>query len=128
MPFSVHIHPKTKVNTSWPQSFWTVFHHMDEKCTFVHVSENIYTCCSRWFYYFIHPIYIREGWLNNRNTSLYNAIHFSSTKTTSSKMIIQLNQHHFKRVSIKTEHYKLNEVGFSAVLLYQTTLVLSMCT
>lgn len=31
------------------------------------------------FYYFVHPIAIREGRLNNRNTCLCNAIHINSS-------------------------------------------------
>lgn len=40
------------------------------------------------FYYFVHHIYVTEDRLNNRNTSVYNA------------------------VSTKSDHYNLHEGGF----------------
>lgn len=74
-------------------------------------------------FYLPNSIYIGERRLNNRNT--YSSI---APQPTTSKMAIHLNQHLSKTVSTKLNSTTFLKEGFIAAQLYETALVLAMCT
>lgn len=73
------------------------------------------------FYYFALPIYIHEGRLINRNTSLQN-VYYNSTapQTAASKITVKLNQHLLKSFTKNIITYM--KVRPPAGLLYQTAI------